>query len=99
MSSDKLGKSMRVRINGELNQRFASVHAEEGRGRDKSATIRELMDAAVRYYELHGNLYPPWDLVRKGDAVVTAGTSAVVSPIINGHGNHVRAIVRSKRKA
>lgn len=64
MSAAKMDYSMRVRVDNELREKFANIHAKEGKNRDLSDTIRELMRAAIRYYDKHGNLYPPWDLTR-----------------------------------
>lgn len=75
---------LRIRISSELKKAFAECHVAADR--DQSDTLREMMKAAVRYYERHGNLYPPWDLVRQDTG---GGTSTVVAPVINGHRNHV----------
>jgi hypothetical protein len=99
MKTEKMNNSMRVRIHSDLQDRFAAVLKSEGKGRSQSETLRELMEAAIRYFERNGDLYPPFELMpgKRGGELSDHGAT-VVSPVINGHGNHVRTHVRSRRK-
>ncbi len=89
-------KLVNVRVSDELQARFADVHHRADR--DQAETLRELMRAAIRYYDKHGNLYPPWELVRADIAGSSVLSEAIVAPVINGNGNHIRTHVRGRRK-
>jgi hypothetical protein len=89
-------KLINVRVSEELQAKFSEMHASLDR--DQSETLRELIRAAIRFYDKNGNLYPPWDLVRSEIAGGGVSQSTVVAPVINGHGNHVKTHVRARRK-
>jgi hypothetical protein len=82
MSAEKLSSYMRIRMDSELRKQFEKVHAASGNVTSQSATLRELIKAACRYYDKHGHLYPPWDLSR---SEIAGGEtqSTVVAPVIN----------------
>jgi hypothetical protein len=83
----KMGQ-INFRIDDDLKAEFARVHNQEGKSRDASETIRELMRSAIRYYDKYGNLYPPWDLVA-GSRAGEGSTTAHVIQVHNGNGHQV----------
>lgn len=96
-SEQKMDAHIRSRLSNELKARFLEVcnKAEH----DQSDVVRELIKAAIRYYDTAGDLYPPFDLIpgKRGGALTGYG-STVVSPVINGHGNHVQTDIRKRKK-
>jgi hypothetical protein len=92
MQPEKMQNSMRVRIHSDLQKRFGEVLKQEGKGRTQSETLRELMEAAIRYYERSGDLYPPFELVpgkRGGESEPTL----TVHQVHNGKG-HQKSVIK-----
>jgi hypothetical protein len=88
-----------VRIPDELRKQWLMVC--EKTNKDSADIIREMIKAAIRYYDRNGNLYPPFELVPGSRTPEEKITYTVTSPhgvAINGDNNGTIHIKKGRGK-